>query len=129
MNDFTKNILLLVATLVLSYFTAEYFGTWYDKFSPQSDDSLFSLTKQELIFLAGIPFAYIFFVTLLFRTFRFGNRNKWALWLLAPAFLFFASGDLKHIYLPIVLGLIALGLALLLRKIFKINTITEPSPR
>ena len=123
MNNFIRNILLLVVALVLSYFTAEYFGTWYDKFFPQSDDSMFSLTKQELIFLAGIPFAYIFFTALLFQSFGFGNRNKWTLWLLAPALLFFASGDLKHIYLPIILALIALGLAVLLRKIFKIQSL------
>jgi len=126
MNNFIKNISLFVVVLVLSYFTAEYFGTLYDKFSPQYDDSFFSLTKQELIFLAGIPFAYVFFVIILFKTFAWGNRDKWTLWLLAPALLFFASGDLKHIYLPIVLGLIALGLATLLRKIFKINAKLSP---
>lgn len=121
MNNFIKNILLLVTVLALSYFTASYFGSIYDRFSPQYDDSWFSLTKQELVFLVGVPFAYIFFTILLFKLLAFGDKNKWTGWLLVPPFLFFASGDLKHIYFPITLGLISFGLATLLRKIFKIN--------
>lgn len=118
MNNFFKNIVLLVAVLLLSYFTATYFGGWYNDFSPLFSRSIFALTEQELIFLVGMPFAYIFFTTLLFKLFASGNINKWIGWLLAPSFIFFASGDLKHIYLPIILGLIAWGLATLLRKIF-----------
>jgi|SRR3989338_216611 len=121
MNGFIKNILLLVVILVLSYFVAEYFGGWYNRFSPLFSRSIFALTEQELIFLVGMPFAYIFFTTLLFQSFGFDNRNKWTGWLLTPALLFFASGDLKHIYLPIILALIAFGLSIILRKIFKIS--------
>src|SRR3989344_5291765 len=121
MNNLIKNILLLVVALALSYFTAEYFGGWYDRFSPLFSRSIFALTKQELIFLAGVPFSYIFFTTLLFQSFEFGNRNKWTLWLLAPALLFFASGDIQHIYLPIALALIAFELAFVIRKVFKIS--------
>ncbi len=123
MNNFIKNILLLVAVLVLSYFTADYFGSWYDKFAPLYDRSLIGLSKGDLMSLTGIPFAYIFFTVMLFKLFGLGNKNKWIGWLLVPPFLFFASGDLKHIYLPIVLALVALGLATLLRKIFKISTL------
>lgn len=117
MNNAIKNILLLVAVMVLSYFTATYFGTIYDFFSPQSDDSWFSFDKQALIFLAGLPFAYIFFIIILFKLFGSGNKNKWLGWLLVPPLLFFASGDLRHIYLPIILALIAWGLAILFRKV------------
>lgn len=119
--NITKNILLLAAILLLSYFTADYFGTLYDKFSPQSDDSWFSLDKQALIFMAGLPFAYFFFTILFIQTFGFGNRNKWTGWLLVPPLIFFVSGDLKHIYLPIILGFAALGLSIILRKVFKIG--------
>ena len=121
MNHTIKNILLLVGVWVLSYFTANYFGSWYDHFSSLHDYSWFSLTKQELIFITGIPFAYAFFLTLLFQSFGFGNRNKWTGWLLTPALLFFASGDIQHIYLPIALALIAYGLAFIVRKVFKIG--------
>lgn len=120
-----KNLGLLVVVLVLSYFTANYFGSWYDHFSPQYDDSWFSLTKQELIFITGIPFSYIFFLIPLFELFASGNKKNWIIWLLVPPFLYFASGDIKHIYLPILLGIIAWGLAALLQKIFKRNSISN----
>ena len=120
MNNFIKNILLLIVVLALSYFTAGYFGSWYDKFAPLVSRSIFALTKQELIIFAGFPFAYIFFLIITFKLLGSGNRNKWIGWLLVPPFLFFASGDLKHIYLPMTLALIAFGLAFLIRRIFKI---------
>lgn len=119
MNNIIKNILLLVAVLILSYFTAEYFGSLYDKFSPLYDSSFFPIPKEILVKMAGIPFAYIFFLILTLKLFGVGNRNKWIGWLLVPPFLFFASGDLKHIYLPIILALIAFGLSILLQKIFR----------
>ena len=118
MNNFIKNILLLVAVLVLSYFTASYFGGWYDKFSPLYDNTL-GLGKEFLRIIAGAPFAYIFFLILIFKLFGVSNKNKWIGWLLVPPFLFFASGDLKHIYLPIGLALISLGIAMVFRKMFK----------
>lgn len=129
MNTFIKNILLFAVAIILSYFTAEYFGSWYDRFSPQYDNT-FGVGKDLLISLVGGPFAYVFFITLLLKLFGSGNQNKWTGWLLVPPFLFFASGDLKHIYLPIILALIAFGLAALLRKIFKTDDIlTESSHR
>ena len=131
MNNFIKNLSLLVAVLVLSYLLAVYFGSMYDYLTPGSlGDTAWIGTTSAWQSMIGFPFAYIFFTTLLLQSFGFGNRNKWTLWFLAPALLFFASGDLKHIYLPIILALIAFGLATLIRKIFKyeINN-TEPSPR
>jgi|SRR3989344_228175 len=119
MSNFIKNLVLLIVVLVLSYFTAEYFGYVYNTFSPLYDRSFFPISEEGLVVIAGIPFAYIFFTTLLFQSFGFGNRNKWTGWLLVPPFLFFASGDLRHIYLPIILGLIAFGLARLIQKVFK----------
>mgnify|MGYP001612680089 CR=1 FL=1 len=120
MNNFLKNILLLVLVLVLSYYTLPYFGLLLDYFIPGTlGDTAWIGTPAAWRSLIGTPFAYIFFLTIIFQSFALGNRNKWTLWLLSPALLFFASGDLKHIYLPIILGLIALGLSILLQKIFK----------
>ena len=120
MNNVVKNILLLIVTLVISYFSAGYFGFWYDRFSPQYDNTL-GVGKALLESLVGVPFAYVFFTILLFKLFGLGNRNKWIGWLLIPPLLFFASGDIQHIYLPIILGLIAFGLAWVIRKILKIG--------
>lgn len=121
MNNFLKNILLLVVVLILSYFTANYFGAIYDKFAPQYD-SLFGAPKEITNFVVGFPLSYIFFTILLFKLLAFGNKNKWLIWLLVPAVLFFGSGDIQHIYLPILLGLIVFALASLLQKLFKRNS-------
>ena len=121
MNNFVKNILLLVLVLIISYFAAGYFGGLYNYFSSLFSRSIFALTEQELIFFVGLPFSYIFFTVLLFKLFAFGNKNKWISWLLVPPFLFFVAGDLKHIYLPILLALIALGLSILLRKMLRLR--------
>lgn len=112
-----RNILLLVVVLILSYFTSLYFGILYDYFVPGSLDSgAWIGTLEAWQAIIGAPFAYIFFLILIFQVFAWGNRDKWTGWLLAPALLFFAAGDLKHIYLPIALALIAFGLAKLVRK-------------
>lgn len=128
MNHFIKNILLFVVVMVASYLTSLYFGGVYDNLTPGllGGKAWIGTTKawQSII---GFPFAYIFFTILSFKLFAFGNRNKWIEWLLVPPFLFFASGDLRHIYLPIVLAMIALGLAALLQKVFKIGTISNSS--
>lgn len=119
MNNTLRDILLFIIVLVLSYFTGEYFGAIYNKFAPIHDHSLLGLSTGDLIHLIGAPFAYIFFTILLFKLFAGGNQNKWIGWFLVPPALFFASGDLKHIYLPIILGLVAYSLAMLITKVFK----------
>lgn len=123
MRSSIKNILLFVAALILSYFASGYFGNIYDSFTPGSlGDSAWIGTTEAWQSVIGFPFSYIFFTILVFKLFASGNKNKWIGWLLVPPFLFFASGDLKHIYLPIALGLVALGLAISIRKIFKIGS-------
>lgn len=114
MNNFIKNILLLVIVLVLSYFTADYFGSWYDKFSPQYSNSFLGTGKDLSLFIAGIPFAYVFFVTFIFTLFGFRSRKKWLIWLLIPPLLLWLSADRYFIYLPVILGLIAFGLTVLI---------------
>jgi|SRR3989338_6559133 len=115
MNNFIKNVLLLVIVFVSSYFLSPYFGSFYDYLTPGSlGDNAWIGTTSAWQSIIGFPFAYIFFVIILFKTFAWGNGDKWTLWLLAPALLFFASGDIQHIYLPIILGLIALGLSKLI---------------
>ncbi|MEK7461517.1 MAG: hypothetical protein AAB586_00370 [Patescibacteria group bacterium] len=122
MNNFIKNVLLLIVILLLSYLLGIYFGSVYDNLTPGmlGDTAWIGVTSawQSLI---GIPFAYIFFTIIIFKLFGSGNTNKWIEWLLVPPFLFFAAGDLKHIYLPVVLALIAYGIAVLFQKIFKFN--------
>jgi hypothetical protein len=118
MKNFGKNLLLLIAVLVLSYLTATYFGSFYSYFSPQTDGTLIGLSKEGLAFVAGLPFAFIFFLISIFCSLTPMGHKKIVGWLLVPPFIFFGSGDITHIYLPIILALVAWGLATLLRKIF-----------
>ena len=97
---------------------ATWFGKIYDYFSPLYDRSIFALTKDQLISMTGGPFAYVFFLILIFGTMGFKEKKNWIMWLLIPPLLFFGSGDIKHIYLPIILGLIAFGLAKILRILY-----------
>ena len=110
MKNFIKNLGLLIVVLVISYFTAEYFGMWYDKFSPQYD-SFFGASSEVMRTVVGAPFAYVFFITFIFTLFGFGNRKKWLFWLLVPPTILWFLADKYYIYLPIILALIAFGLA------------------
>lgn len=116
--NFLKNILLLIIVLLLSYFTAEYFGSWYDKFSPQYGGSFISLPKEFAVFIAGIPVAYVFFTSLIFG---FLQSKKWLIVLLIPAVILWVSADIYNIYIPIILSLVALGISLMVRKILGKN--------
>lgn len=123
MKNFIKNITLLVVVLVLSYFTSMQFGFWYSDLTGGLGGTWIG-AKGTWESIIGFPFAYIFFLILLFKLFALGNKNKWLIWLLVPALLFFGSGDLKHIYLPILLGLISFGLAQIINIVvakFKTN--------
>jgi|SRR3989344_6626963 len=117
-----KNLFLLVAVLVLSYFTAPYFGALYDYFVPQYDGSFLGLPKSYAVFIAGVPFAYVFFTVFIFKLFGSLNKNKWIIGLTVPALIVYLMNGMMFIYLPIFLGLIAFGLAKLINLIIlKLN--------
>lgn len=115
MNKFVRNLLGLALVLLTSYFTASYFGSLYDYFAPQHD-SLFGAPKQMTSFVIGIPFAYVFFTIFIFGLFGFKEEKKWIIGLLIPVALLWLFADLTHIYLPIILGLIAFLLAWVIHK-------------
>lgn len=117
MKNFIKNIFLLVVVLLLSYYTAPYFGSWYDKFSPQNSSSFLGIGKEISLFIVGLPFAYVFFTIFLFGVLSFGSKKKWIGILLIPPILFWLVLDSYHIYLPIILGIIAFVLAKLINLV------------
>jgi hypothetical protein len=126
MNNSLKNFILLIVVLILSYFTAPYFGALYDRFSPQYDYSFFNLGKESVVFLAGLPVAYVFFIPFLFEIFGTGSKKKWIIWSLIPPALFWISADKYYIYIPIILGIVSFGLAKLIN--FIIPKIRKPNP-
>jgi hypothetical protein len=113
-----RNTFLVIFALLASFISADYFGNLYSKLAPNTLNGAW-IGGSSWEFVIGFPFAYILFVTLFIGIYGSGNKNKWIIWLLVPALLFFASGDIKHIYLPILLALLSFGLATLLQKLFK----------
>jgi hypothetical protein len=105
MKNFIKNATLFIFSVIISYFSAIYFGALYDHFAPQYD-SLFGAPKQITNIVVGLPFAYVFFTLLLFEALGFKNKNQWLVVLLLPVTLFWLAADLTHIYLPVILGLL-----------------------
>lgn len=110
-----KNILLFVFVLVLGLATAPYFGAFYNNIISQYDNSFLGLSKETVIFVAGIPFSYMFLIPFVFELFGSGNRNKLILWLLAPVLLFYLYDSIKLSYIPILTAIIAFALAKLIR--------------
>lgn len=117
MNNIIKNILLLVAALVLSYFTAEYFGSVYDSLFGSGSAWIGSEGSWNLII--GFPLSLIFFLAMFSCAWVFKSKSS-TLWLISPILLWEGAVDIRHIYIPILLVAIAMGLATLIRKIFKI---------
>ena len=112
-----RNILLLILVLAISLATASYFGSWYDKFSPQQESTFWGLDKGDNISFVGFFVAYVFFISLIYGLSGFRKNKNWIVALLILPALLWMGADLRHIYLPIALGLIAFGLSKLLRLI------------
>lgn len=121
MKNFLKNVFLLIFVLVLSYYTASYFGAIYNLLTPSQVGTTWIGTERSWQFAIGLPLGYIFILTFVFQIFGFGNRNKWMWWLLVPVMIFFAIGGVKYIYVPFAVWLIAFGLTILVRKISRLN--------
>lgn len=109
-----RNILLLILVIVLSFATASYFGGIYDGFYEQNGDSFLGIDKDTAVFVAGIPFAYMFLTPLIFSLFGVGNKNKWILWSLLPVLLFYLYDSVVLSYIPIFASIIAFLLAKLI---------------
>lgn len=116
MNNFIKNILLLVVILAISYFTAGYFGKVYDLIFGSGGAWIGSEGSWNLII--GFPLSLIFFLTLFSYAWIFKSKTS-TLWLISPLLLWEIIVDVRHIYIPVTLAIIAVGLATLLRKAFK----------
>ncbi len=112
-----NNFILLLVSGLFSFVFAQQFGDLYFGFSQSQGGGSWVGADDMWAFIIGFPVAYTFFTTFLFQTFASGNRNKWTGWLLAPALLFFAAGDLRHFYFPIALVAVGLVLAWLVRKV------------
>jgi hypothetical protein len=122
MNRITKNFGLLVLSMIASYFTAPFIGTWYNTISPQYGNFVTGI--NDAIIFSGWLMSLGFFVMLIFGFFGLRENKNWIISILIFPTLLWLSSDLYHIYIPIIFGLIGFALAWLIRKIF----VKHPNP-
>ena len=122
-----RNILLFILVLVLCLVLASYFGSLYDKFSPQYSYGLFGVGRENAVTFSGIPFAYMFLIPFIFELFGSENKKKWILWPLLPVVLFYLYDSVSLAYIPILASIIAFLLAKIINFIIsKIKRVNPP---
>lgn len=115
MKQILKNILSLVAVVLLANLLANFLGDSYLKLFPKETAGSF----VGGVTLIGLPLAYIFFLTLLFTAFGGVKKYWWIGILLIPAAAFELYFDLAHIYFPVALGLLGWGIGFGIAKLTK----------
>jgi hypothetical protein len=110
------SVLLIAIAIILSYYTACFFGYIYDHLFPFELNSGWIGSSQSLQFVRGISLSLIFFITVFTYSWLF---KKWTsmLWFISPLLLWEVVMDLRHIYIPILLIIIAFALAKLINLI------------
>lgn len=119
-----KNILFFVLALILSIAAAPYFGSWYNKLSPQY--GVWMTSNNDAVTFAGFFVAFIFFQTLIFGFIGIRENKKWFIIPMIPVALLWLGADFAHIYIPIILAFAGFCVAWVLRKILfkQTNTTT-----
>lgn len=121
MNNFIKNVLLFVGALILSYFTAGYLGSVYNYLFPVELNSGWIGSPNSLEFIRGISLSLIFFLTFISATWVF-KKTISTIWLVSPLIIYEVLVDIRHIYIPTILILVALGISWVLPKIFNFKS-------
>lgn len=116
-----KNLLsalIIIAGILISYYTAGYFGSIYDKAFPAELNSGWIGSSASLQFVRGISLSLIFFITIVTYGWVFKSWSS-TLWFISPLLLWEGTMDLRHFYIPIGLVVLAFGLAKLIRIVTK----------
>lgn len=121
-----KNILFFILVIVLSFVLAPYFGNFYNSIISQNDNSFLGLSKETVVFVAGIPFAYVFLIPFVFELFGTGNKKKWILWSLLPVVLFYLYDSVSLSYIPILASIIGFVIAKFINLL--ISKLKHPNP-
>ena len=120
-----KNIGILSLSLLLTFLTAYFFGLIFHKVYPipPGFDSFIAPSSLSRFF-DGFVSAYAFFIFILFIIFGDTKKYWWIGFALIPAVLFEVAFDLRHIYFPIAIGLVAYalgrGIELAIKKFRKV---------
>ena len=108
-----SNILIIIFATLLSWLLSYRFGMLYEYFVPGSGGSFIDGTG-----LVGMPFAYVFFTPLFLNVFGFGKKNIWLTLAFIPAFLIYLL-DIRHVYYPIIMGVVGWSLGIAINKLIK----------
>ena len=115
-KKFTSPLLVLLS-LVLSYFAGYFPGRVYTFLHPGIGGGSFLVPTNAAAFILGWPLAFVFFISLLFTIFG-GPKKKWWIGILsAPVAILWIFGDIVTIYFPIAMGLLGWGLGLGVEKL------------
>jgi len=127
-----KDVLVVIAILLLTYFTAEFFGMLYEQFFPGSigDGGIFLIGKDAGYSLAGLVPAYLFFTLLLLTIFA-GKEKYWITGVMCAlavvAVVYLGLLEVMNLYFPITLAilgwLIGFGIQNLISRFKKPATI------
>lgn len=114
MNIWGARVFLVVISYIFAYYFAVYFGALYSYFFPSVGTGLIPNSAANV--LIGIPTALVFSV--FFFLTAFGGKYKywWIGIFLIPSAWFYLQFDLLHIYFPVILGLTAWGLGIVVNK-------------
>ncbi|MEK7669350.1 MAG: hypothetical protein AAB350_02050 [Patescibacteria group bacterium] len=112
-----RNILFFILALTLCLVTASYFGAFYNNIIPQYDNSFLGLSKEAVVFVAGVPFSYMFLIPFVFELFGTENRRKWIAWALLPGVLFYLYDGVTLFYIPMLASVFGFILAKLINII------------
>ena len=113
-----KNLLLLVALIILAHFTSSGSYSLYDSFFPGDSGGFFHVYADFAEYLIGMNLAYLFFLFLLFTAFGDQHKKWWMGIAAIPALAFLLYFDFSHIYFhllfPIAGWLLGWGIAKLI---------------
>lgn len=109
MRKIIFSVFIIIVAIILADKTSAYIGNIYSELFPKSVGSSWVGGRGAWDSLIGLPLTLIFFLTLLSYKLIFKSKQS-VLWLLSPLLLFEVASDLIHIYIPIILIILAFAL-------------------
>lgn len=117
-------IFFVVFAYVISIFTAIWWSMIYKLFSASSLGGGFIGAPGSWEWIAGYPIGVVFILTFLLHAHDGKNKWYWNTLALIPVIVFEIGFDLPHIYIPVVISVIAWGLGVLVHKILSTLTLS-----
>lgn len=125
MSTFSKNLLLFILVIILSISTTFHFSLIATYFTSQ--DILYaSFLPVLLMGSVGGSLSVTFFLVFIFSLGGFKKNKSWIIFPLIPYALMWLNSDIIHIYLPVLVGLVAYALAFCSRRIYSHLIKTKP---